>query len=229
MIPCTVMISAMLFAATLKVSSAFRKASIKLSSGYISRRRSLLITSKASTCFAISSTPSSAWSIFFAPSKRNGIVTIPTVRIPNSLLTRAITGAAPVPVPPPIPAVINAIFVPSSSICLISSMVSSAACRARSGRFPAPNPSFPNCKWTGTGESLRACASVLQRTKVTSWIPSLYIWLTALPPPPPTPITFIMLSATSPSPKSRTSNLLLSAITVCFYNVIPYVFWPILK
>ena len=173
--PCTVIISAIPLAATLRVSSAFANASRTVRSGYISRRRSLLITSNASTCFDISSTPSSAWSILREPSKRKGIVTIPTVRIPISLLTCAMTGAAPVPVPPPIPAVINAIFVPSSSMRRISSMLSIAASRARAGRLPAPSPSLPNCRCTGTGESFSACASVLQSTNDTSWIPSLYM------------------------------------------------------
>ena len=81
---------------------------------------------------------------------------MPTVNMPSSLLTRAMTGAAPVPVPPPIPAVMKAILVPSLSICLMSSNVSSAACFAFSGLLPAPSPSFPNWRWTGTGESLSA-------------------------------------------------------------------------
>ena len=144
--PWLVMISAILLAATLNVSSALPKASKTVKSGYISRRRSLLITNRASTCLAISSTPSRAWSILRSPSKRKGIVTIPTVRIPNSLLTRAMTGAAPVPVPPPIPAVMNAILVPSMSMSLISSRVSSAASRAFSGLLPAPKPSLPSCR-----------------------------------------------------------------------------------
>src|SRR5690554_613953 len=38
----------------------------------------------------------------------------------------------------------------------------------------------------------RACASVLQITKLTSRIPWLYMKLTALLPPPPTPITLMM-------------------------------------
>ena len=173
--PCIVIISAMLLAATLSVSSALPNASRTVRSVYISRRRSLLITRSASTCFAISSTPSRAWSIFFGPSKRKGIVTMPTVRMPISLLTWAMTGAAPVPVPPPIPAVINVIFVPSSNMRRMSSMLSVAASRARAGRLPAPRPSLPNCRWTGTGESFSACASVLQSTNDTSWIPSLYM------------------------------------------------------
>ena len=44
-----------------------------------------------------------------------GIVTIPTVKISNSFAISAIIGAAPVPVPPPIPAVINNILVCVSS------------------------------------------------------------------------------------------------------------------
>src|SRR5574344_435705 len=44
-------------------------------------------------------------------------------------------------------------------------------------------------------ETFKAWLSVLQRAKVTSLIPSLYMWLTALPPPPPTPITLMMLEA----------------------------------
>ncbi len=219
----------MLFAATLRVSSALPKASTRGSSGYIWRRRSLFITSNASTCFAISSTPSRAWLIFLKPSKRNGIVTMPTVRIPMSLLTWAITGAAPVPVPPPIPAVMNAILVPSFSMFFILSIVSIAAWRARSGLLPAPSPSVPSCKCAGTGESLSACASVLQSTKDTSCMPSRYMWFTALPPPPPTPMTLIMLFSLFGSPKSRISGfcvsvfcvlLLLSAMfpsSLCFY------------
>ena len=143
-LPRIVMISAILLAATERVSSAFPKAFITLRSEYTSRRRSLLITSNASTCLLISSTPSSAWSIFLFPSKRNGMVTMPTVRIPISLAVLAIIGAAPVPVPPPIPAVIKAILQPSFSMFFTSSKLSLAASRARSGRFPAPRPSRPN-------------------------------------------------------------------------------------
>ena len=191
----------------------------------MARRRSLLITSRASTCFDISSTPSSAWSILRSPSKRNGMVTMPTVRMPSSLEMRAMTGAAPVPVPPPMPAVMNAILVPSFSILRTDSRLSSAASRAFAGLLPAPRPSLPSCKCTGTGESLRACASVLQSTNDTSWMPSLYMWLTALPPPPPTPITLIIQFSLCGSPKSRmfgVLHLFCSSIEIyagCFFSV----------
>ena len=51
--------------------------------------------------------PSSACRPLWAPSKLNGQVTTPTVRAPDSLAIWARTGAAPVPVPPPIPAATN--------------------------------------------------------------------------------------------------------------------------
>ena len=68
-----------------------------------------------------------------------GFVTTATVRIPLSFAASAITGIAPVPVPPPIPAVKNTISAPSiaSSIRLRSSC---AACFPISGFVPAPKP-----------------------------------------------------------------------------------------
>ena len=46
------------------------------------------------------------------PSKWNGLVTTPTVRMPMSRAVLAMTGAAPVPVPPPMPAVTNTMLAP---------------------------------------------------------------------------------------------------------------------
>ena len=175
------------------------------------------MTSKASTCFEISSTPSRAWSIFLLPSKRKGMVTMPTVRMPMFLASRATTGAAPVPVPPPMPAVMNTILVPSLSILSMSSTLSSAASRARAGMLPAPRPSLPSCRRTGTGESQSALESVLQSTKLTSWMPSRYIWLTALPPPPPTPMTLMMEGVVEEMPISMRS--LLSVISLIVFVV----------
>ena len=83
------------------------------------------------------------------------MVTIPIVRMPKSFATRAITGAAPVPVPPPIPAVMKTMRVPSLNKSCIKSMLSSAALRATSGLLPAPKPpvvSSPNCTLIGTGD-----------------------------------------------------------------------------
>ena len=49
--------------------------------------------------------PCSAMRMRCAPSKWKGLVTTPTVRMPCSRAARAMIGAAPVPVPPPMPAV----------------------------------------------------------------------------------------------------------------------------
>ncbi len=48
------------------------------------------------------------------PSKPNGFVTMPTVSAPSSRAMRATTGAAPVPVPPPSPAVMKTMSAPLS-------------------------------------------------------------------------------------------------------------------
>ncbi len=124
------------------------------------------------------------------------MVTIPTVKISNSLACFAIIGAAPVPVPPPIPAVINTILVVVSNMALMSVILSKADCSPTSGLAPAPSPSVresPNWILLGTGEFCNACASVLQTTKSTPLIPDWNMWLIALLPPPPTPITLITL------------------------------------
>ena len=81
---------------------------------------------RESTQGVSSAMPCSAWVILFLPSKANGFVTTPTVRIPISFAIFAMTGAAPVPVPPPMPAVTNTISV-SLSREAISSLLSSAA------------------------------------------------------------------------------------------------------
>ena len=69
---------------------------------------------KESTCCSNAAIPFSAESKRRLPSKLNGVVTTPTVKMPISLAISATTGAAPVPVPPPIPAVTNTMSVPSS-------------------------------------------------------------------------------------------------------------------
>src|SRR5690606_26493762 len=63
------------------------------------------------------------------------------------------------------------------------------------GSAPAPIPSVrlaPNCTLFGMGLNSNAWASVLQTMKSTPLIPCLYMWFTAFPPPPPTPITLII-------------------------------------
>jgi len=93
--------------------------------------------SVSTDCF-IFSIPSIALANLLFHSNENGLVTTPTVKIPISLAIAPITGAAPVPVPHHIPAVMNSISVPVS-ILLISSADSSAALRPFSGFAPAPS------------------------------------------------------------------------------------------
>ncbi len=83
--------------------------------------------------------PSIALLIRGSPSKLKGFVTIATVSAPLSLLSRAATGAAPVPVPPPIPAAMKTIS-DLSNTSLISVMLSSAEVLPMSGSAPAPRP-----------------------------------------------------------------------------------------
>ena len=84
--------------------------------------------------------PSWACRARWVPSNANGRVTTPTVSAPISFLAiSAITGAAPVPVPPPSPAVTKTMSAPFSA-SLISSRDSAAAPWPTSGLAPAPRP-----------------------------------------------------------------------------------------
>ena len=76
-----------------------------------------------------------------------------------------------------------------------------------SGLPPAPSPS-PSSILTGTGDGASDLLSVLHTANVTPEIFSSYIFLTALHPPPPTPITLMIpciLSSTGP--KSNISSI----------------------
>ncbi len=160
----------------------------------ISRSLSFGITINVSTLSLILSIPFSAFTIRAFASKRKGFVTTPTVRIPISFASLATIGAAPVPVPPPIPQVTKTISAPFSAAA-ISSLLSSAAFSPISGLAPAPKPfvSFsPICKSFGALHNCKACLSVLMPINSTPVILSSTILLTALLPAPPTPITMIL-------------------------------------
>ncbi len=176
-------------------SSAFFKASgmvVRLST--ISSSLSFGITIRVSTLSFIFSMPLNAFTIRAFASKRKGFVTTPTVRMPMSLASFATTGAAPVPVPPPIPQVTKTISAPRRTAA-ISSLLSSAAFSPISGLAPAPSPlvSFsPICKSFGALQSCSACLSVLIPTNSTPVMFSSTILFTALLPAPPTPSTMIL-------------------------------------
>ena len=77
---------------------------------------------------------------------------------------------------------------------MISSIDSSAAARPISGSEPAPSPSVtwaPSWISRDAFDMVSAWASVLATTNSAPWRPSAIMLLTALPPPPPTPITVI--------------------------------------
>ena len=141
------------------LSAAPNASSIDTSSPSTSSSFSLRITITESTFCASSSMPPSAACMRFMPSKLNGLVTTATVSIPICFATSATRGAAPVPVPPPMPAVMNTMCAPrsASSIC---SRASIAAARPASGLAPAPKPDAPSWIWFFACPCASAWASV---------------------------------------------------------------------
>ena len=139
------------------------------------------------------SMPASALRMRTRPSKVKGLVTTPTVRMPISLAHWATMGAAPVPVPPPIPAVMNTMSAPRRA-SWIRSRLSSAALRPISGSAPAPRPLVslsPIWILLSPLFMARACLSVFTEMNSTPWSPYWTIRFTALQPAPPTPMTLI--------------------------------------
>ena len=85
-------------------------------------------------------------------------MTTATVKIPNSFAISAITGLAPVPVPPPKPAVINNISV-SDIAFAIASLLSFADALPIPGSIPAPRPlvvSIPICIFVATWDCAKS-------------------------------------------------------------------------
>ena len=127
------------------------------------------------------------------PSKEKGRLTIPMLRIFNSLLISAITGAAPEPVPPPSPRVIKISSAPLSA-SLISSFCSSAAFSPSLGFIPVPSPwvSFlPILIFKWALVLFRSCSSVFRA--ISSMPSRLYLISreTVLEPAPPIPTILI--------------------------------------
>ena len=107
--------------------------------------RSLGIVMIVSTHSRSASRPASACSGRFLPSNLNGLVTTAIVSAPSSLARLAMTGAAPVPVPPPRPVVTKTMSAPTSAWMIVS-VSSSAACRPTFGSAPAPSPFVSFCR-----------------------------------------------------------------------------------
>src|SRR5580700_2875611 len=170
------------------------KASAKVVFSFATRNRFWFgMTISVSTDACRSAMPCSATRMRRWPSKWKGLVTTPTVRMPISRATLATIGAAPVPVPPPMPAVTKVICAPTRW-SRISSITSSAAARPTSGCEPAPSPwvtTRPAWITRSAFDIKSACASVFMTTNSTPWRPLSIMLLTALPPAPPTPKTVI--------------------------------------
>ncbi len=175
-------------------SSADRKASIRLTPMSPScSSRSLGMTMRVSQHSRSSLMPCSAWAARRLPSKENGRVTTPMVSAPSLRAIDATTGAPPVPVPPPSPAVTNTMSAPLRTSS-ISSLWSSAALWPTSGAAPAPRPrvsSRPMSSLTSASDISRACASVFTAMNSTPLSPTSIMRFTALTPPPPMPTTLI--------------------------------------
>ena len=140
-----------------------------------------------------SSMPDSAWTARRLPSKANGRVTTPMVSAPSLRAMDATTGAPPVPVPPPSPAVTKTMSAPLRTSS-ISSRWSSAAWRPTSGLAPAPSPrvsSRPTSSLTSASLISSAWASVLIAMNSTPLRPTSIMRLTAFTPPPPMPTTLM--------------------------------------
>ena len=155
--------------------------------------RSFGMTIRVSTFSFNTWMPLSACSARRRPSKLNGRVTTPMVTAPKALATSATTGAAPVPVPPPLPAVMKTMSAPDSASS-ISARCSSAAWRPISGSLPAPRPRVslrPMSSFRSASLMSSAWASVLAAMNSTLRSPASIMRFTALTPPPPTPTTLI--------------------------------------
>ena len=206
-------------------------------SGTNSRRRLLSRMTTESAFFLSASSPSSALSSR-ALSTRNGEETIAMTIAPSLLAISAIVGEAPVPVPPPIPAVMKTRFAPFNKSA-ISFLDSSAHCFAISGYPPAPNPlvsAFPMSNFLSALTKSKSCLSVLIATVSVPFIPILFSLFTVFPPPPPIPKTSILGFPNSSKSAWRLSSLpYSSALSIIdrissppfsfFSFFFPYIFW----
>ena len=119
--PGRVMISAMPCTAPKRTLLAALKAfSTRVSSPKDWESLSLGTVISESTNLLSSSMPFSATCARFSRSHSNGLVTTATVNMPISLATSATMGAAPVPVPPPMPAVMNSMSAPCNTFLIVS-------------------------------------------------------------------------------------------------------------
>src|ERR1051326_7190210 len=191
-------------------SSAIRNASIRLICRSANcSSRSLGMTISASTLSRRLARPSSAALRRWKPSNVNGSVTTPTVNACSRRAISAMIGAAPVPVPPPRPAVRKTMSAPAIAAASASRLISAARSPC-CGSPPAPRPRAlrpPIWILRIAGDMGSACASLLTAMNSTPCTPVSTMRLTALLPPPPTPMIL-----TSVKPRAGDSC---GASTIC--------------
>ena len=137
--PGLVIISVMPLIDLIRTSSATLKAAFSERLGTTSSNLSFGMTITVSQVSLKRFKPTSAFSIRIKPSTLKGRVTTPIVKAPVSLAICEMTGAEPVPVPPPSPQVTKTISArPTAS--RISFSLSRAASSPIWGREPAPRP-----------------------------------------------------------------------------------------
>jgi hypothetical protein len=145
------------------------------------------------------------------PSKPKGRVTIATVRTPSSRATWATTGAAPVPVPPPMPATMKTMSAPVRASRSRAWLSSAASCPTR-GLPPAPRPRVhfsPRQMRVAALAPFRACMSVLTAISSAPLMPPAISRSITLPPAPPTPTTRMAIGRTLLSCSMVMASLLL--------------------
>ena len=192
--PGTVIRSVMPWTPCMRTSSAILKAlTIEVFSFDTVSSRSLGMMMRVSTFSFRFWMPFSAWTERRRPSKVNGRVTTPMVSAPSALAISATTGAAPVPVPPPLPAVMKTMSAPFSASS-ISARCSSAARRPDLGIAPgaeAPGQLAPDVELqVGVAHQQRLGVGV-GGDELDPRRPASIIRLTAFTPPPPTPTTLM--------------------------------------
>ena len=180
-----------------RMSSACWNASTTLAlRSTTSSRRSLGMEMTVSATSRRASMPSSAWRCRRLPSNPNGLVTMAMVTAPSSRAICATTGAPPVPVPPPSPAVTNTRSAPRSA-ALSWSRLTSMASRPTSGLAPPPSPcviSWPMWILTSASHTSSCCTSVLTAMNSTPLTPESTMRFTALVPAPPIPTTLMVVT-----------------------------------
>ena len=90
--------------------------------------------------------PCSAWTERLRPSKVNGLVTTPIVRAPRLFAISATTGAAPVPVPPPLPAVMKTMSAPTKGLFDVGTVLFSRGPPDGRDRFRPRAPSSADAR-----------------------------------------------------------------------------------